>query len=617
MRKKDVRTGVFTYGPERGNFMKKQYFCNPLNMDYRYQFIEDMRSGEDKISREAADPSMILFQGKYYIFASMTLSVWVSEDMVHWESHRLPDSLPLYDYAPDVRVVGDYVYFSASRRGTICDFYRTKDILNGPFEHIPGTFDFWDPNLFLDDDGKLYFYWGCNNVTPIWGVELDPETMIPKTERKELIYGQPEKIGYERVGENHSKMPLSEEEAVEKFKEFLKAQGKDADHLTEEQIGFAKIMFSQRPFIEGAWMTKYNGIYYLQYAGPGTEYNVYGDGVYESDSPLGPFHLAKNNPYSYKPGGFLRGAGHGSTMEDRYGNWWHTATMQISKNHDMERRVGIWRAGFDKDGVLFCNQQFGDWPMAVEQAKEDPWAKPEWYLLSYQKAMTVSSSEEGREPSFAADENIQTWWRAAGNQPGEWISMDLGEVKDVRAVQINFADDKINVPLPGERQGERYIDPSQHKTRWLLEASADGTNYFALADKSDAETNLPHDFIVKQEGVQIRYLKLTVFEVPYNQNPCISGLRVFGLGNGEKPSAPQYQAERTGTMDMRIIIEPQTDAVGYNVLWGFAPDKLYHSCMTFTPEQNIGALVEGETVYVRVDAFNENGITEGNVRPLA
>lgn len=597
--------------------MKKQYFCNPLNMDYRYQFIEDMRSGEDKISREAADPSMILFQGKYYIFASMTLSVWVSEDMVHWESHRLPDSLPLYDYAPDVRVVGDYVYFSASRHGTICDFYRTKDILNGPFERIPGTFDFWDPNLFLDDDGKLYFYWGCNNVTPIWGVELEPETMVPKTERKELIYGQPEKIGYERVGENHSKMPLSEEEAVEKFKEFLKAQGKDADHLTEEQIGFAKIMFSQRPFIEGAWMTKHDGNYYLQYAGPGTEFNVYGDGVYESDSPLGPFHLAKNNPYSYKPGGFLRGAGHGSTMEDRYGNWWHTATMQISKNHDMERRVGIWRAGFDKEGVLFCNQQFGDWPMAVEQAKEDPWTKPEWYLLSYQKAMTASSSEEGREPSFATDENIQTWWRAAGNQPGEWISMDLGEVKDVRAVQINFADDKIDAPLPGERQGERYIDPSQHKTRWLLEASADGTNYFVLADKSDAETNLPHDFIVKEEGVQIRYLKLTVFEVPYNQNPCISGLRVFGLGNGEKPSAPQYQAERTGTMDMRIIIEPQTDAVGYNVLWGFAPDKLYHSCMTFTPEQNIGALVEGETVYVRVDAFNENGITEGTVRPLA
>ena len=56
--------------------MKKQYFCNPLNMDYRYQFIEDMRSGEDKISREAADPSMILFQGKYYVDAKSIMGIF-------------------------------------------------------------------------------------------------------------------------------------------------------------------------------------------------------------------------------------------------------------------------------------------------------------------------------------------------------------------------------------------------------------------------------------------------------------------------------------------------------------------------------------------------------------
>ena len=35
--------------------------------------------------------------------------------MAHWEAYRLPDNLPLYDYAPDVRVVGEYVYFSASQ----------------------------------------------------------------------------------------------------------------------------------------------------------------------------------------------------------------------------------------------------------------------------------------------------------------------------------------------------------------------------------------------------------------------------------------------------------------------------------------------------------------------
>ena len=40
------------------------------------------------------------------------------------------------------------------------------------------------------------------------------------------------------------------------------------------------------------------------------------------------------------------------------------------------------------------------------------------------------------------------------------------------------------------------------------------------------------------------------------------------------------------------------DAVGYNVLWGFAPDKLYHSYMVLgSNEVNIGALVKGQPVF--------------------
>ncbi|MGX8686455.1 MAG: family 43 glycosylhydrolase, partial [bacterium] len=60
-----------------------KYICNPLNIDYRYQFNADPRNGgKISICREAADPSMILFEGRYYIFASMTLGVWVSDDLV-------------------------------------------------------------------------------------------------------------------------------------------------------------------------------------------------------------------------------------------------------------------------------------------------------------------------------------------------------------------------------------------------------------------------------------------------------------------------------------------------------------------------------------------------------
>lgn len=596
-----------------------KYFCNPVNVNYRYQFNKDPRSEGIQIDREAADPSMICFKGRYYIFASMTLGVWVSDDLAVWENHRLPKELPLYDYAPDVRVMGEYVYFCASRRGQICDFYRTKDILEGPYEKIEGTFDFWDPDMFVDDDGRVYFYWGCSNTTPIWGVELDPKTMRRIGEPVVVIDGDAASNGYERSGEDHTKPLRTEEETEKYFQEFLRSRNMKDSDVPEEARALGRGMFSNRPFIEGAWMNKHNGKYYLQYACPGTEYNIYADGVYVSDSPLGPYTLAQTNPYSYKPGGFIPGAGHGSTMEDMEGSLWHTATMRISMNHNFERRVGIWPAGFDADGELFCNQRYGDWPLDVEEARENPWCDPKWYLLSFGKTVTASSYEEGKGPEKAVDENVQTWWRAASADAGEWICLDLGEISDVRAVQVNFADDRIDIPVPGEIGGSstqpRYIEERDLKTRWILEGSADGESYEILADKSGADTDLTHDFLVWEEGKDLRYLKLTVLEVPYGQQACISGLRVFGAQDKAKPEVPEFTAERTGDLDMEVKIRGN-GALGYNILWGETPEKLYHSYMVFSAEQRVGALVKGRDYWVRVDAFNEAGITEGTVKEL-
>ncbi len=589
------------------------YLCNPVNINYRYQFNMDPRlHGQMQICREAADPSMILFHGRYYIFASMTLGVWVSDDLAHWENHRLPKELPLYDYAPDVRVMGDWVYFCASRREENCDRYRTKDILNGPYEKIEGSFPFWDPNLFIDDDGRVYFYWGCSNITPIWGVELDPQTMQPISEKRVLVEGHPFEVGYERVGEDNSQLPASEAEINAAYAAFHKRQGISEDQVPEQVKPLIRGMFSRKPYIEGAWMDKQNGRYYLQYACPGTQYNTYSDGVYVSSSPLGPFTLAGNNPYSYKPGGFLPGAGHGSTMRDAKGSWWHTATMRISMNHDFERRVGIWPAGFDADDELFCNQRYGDWPMTVEG---DPWRDPAWMLLSVGKKATASSFADGHEPEKATEENVQTWWRAASASRAEWLQIDLGREFDVHAVQINFADDKIDIPCPGQIVGgsqARYIEERDLATQWKLTGSADGKNWFVIEDKSDAQTDLTHDLILWEEGIRVRFLRLSDMAVPYGQQPCISGLRVFGLGRGEKPAAPVFTVRRENDLDMTVSVQSQENTLGYNILFGSSPDKLYHSYMTFKAgDQRIGALIKGRDYFVRVDAFNENGITEG------
>ncbi|MFV0465578.1 MAG: family 43 glycosylhydrolase [Lachnospiraceae bacterium] len=592
------------------------YYCNPVNINYRYQFNQNQRTNGLEICREAADPSMILFQGKYYCFVSMNLSVWVSEDLVKWESHRLPENMPLYDYAPDVRVIGEYVYFSASRREENCSFYRTKDVLNGPFEEIEGSFSFWDPNLFCDDDGKVYFYWGCTNVDPIWGVELDLETMLPVGEKKALLYGDAYAKGYERVGIDHEEFPRQDAEIEAYFQGFLKESGRKEEEFPAALIPAIKGMFSRQPYIEGAWLDKYQGKYYLQYACPGTQYHTYADGVYVSDSPLGPYSLALNNPYSYKPGGFIPGAGHGSTMWDKAGNLWHTATLRISMNHLFERRVGIWPAGFDADGELFCDQRFGDWPQAVSGEKLEPWEDPEWFLLSYGKHVTASSSAPEHDPGNAADENVQTWWKAETNHLEEWIQIDLGSLVDVRAIQINFADDKIEMDPPGEIRGTtqaRYIEERDLFTRWKLEGSQDGEAYFTIEDKTNAMTDLPHDLVVREEGMKVRYLRLSSIEVPYSQQPCISGLRVFGKGNGQVPAVPKYMAKRLSDLDMEINITKQENTTGFLILWGHTPEKLYHSYMVFGEDQKIGALVKDQDYFIRVDAFNENGITKGEV----
>ena len=216
---------------------------------------------------------------------------------------------------------------------------------------------------------------------------------------------------------------------------------------------------------------------------------------------------------------------------------------------------------------------------------------------------------------MATEENVRTWWRAASNSSDEWLCADLGCVYDIHAVQINFADDQISIPCPGEiRPGSqaRYIEEADHFTQWKLEGSTDGESWFVIEDKSEAQTDLSHDLIIREEGFAARYLRLSDMAVPYGQNPCVSGLRAFGLGRGEKPAVPQFTAVRANDLDMLVGIKPQDSALGYNILFGSSPEKLYHSCMVFAAgEHRLGALIKGREYYVRVDAFNENGITEG------
>lgn len=572
-------------------------YCNPLNLKYGYQHY-----GKGAHC-EGADPTLILYKDTYYLFVSMCGGFFYSDDLQHWKFHK--NTMDLYRYAPDVREINGELVFCASTQSGKPAFWKTTEPLSDKFERITGAFNFWDPDLFQDDDGRTYLYWGCDCNRPIYVREIDSVTFQPIDEKKEMIAGDVENRGWERP--------------IMPFETFVRKDfGQKIQGLLMKAI---KRDVEKYPFVEGPYMTKINGNYYLQYAAPATEKSTYGNGVFIGDSPVGPFSYQVHNPFSLKTGGFITGAGHGSTIEDKYGNLWHAATMKISVNANFERRCGLFPAGIDKDGILFCNQNFADYPLDIPKGKFAPeTVMPKWMLLSYKKKVRVSSTYKDYSAENAVNEDICTSWCANGSE-NEWLEMDLGDFYMVGAIQVNFAD--VEVPVmkvpkserAGLESGNRYIDMDDKlATRYMLEGSTDGKDWFVIADKSQAQENLPDDFIELSELKKMRYVRVTSIELPYKKRMAINGLRVFGEGNGTVPKSVETASAEYSCDDRTVKFswKKVTGALGYNIRYGIAPDKLYLSHMQYEKnEVELGSFQKGQKYYFSVDSFNESGIAKG------
>ncbi|TDH23486.1 carbohydrate-binding protein [Segetibacter sp. 3557_3] len=539
---------------------KQTTLCNPVNLSYRFMLDTPSR-------REAADPTMIVYKGEYYLFASKSGGYFHSTDMVRWDLITTND-LPLEDYAPTAVVMNDTLYFMASAAAPV-KIFKTADPKSGKWQIANSSFPIGmiDPDLFVDDDGRLFFYYGCSNINPIYAVELDNKTLNPIGSPVALFNSKKNIYGWERKGDYN--------------------EGSD------------------NPWIEGAWMTKRNGKYYLQYAAPGTEHKSYNDGLYVSDKPLGPFTLASHNPISYRPEGFAASAGHSSTFQDKYGNYWHVSTMTISQKHMFERRLGFFPAFFDKDGVMFVYTGFGDFPYKLPTKKINGPEElfPGWMLLSHNKPVEVSSELANHPRANATDEEIRTYWSAKTGDKGEWISMDLQKNCTVNAIQINYAEN--NMQLFGRNPNIYY--------QYLLEYSDDNKTWKTLADKRQNTIDAPHDYIELTTPVKARYIRLTNHRMP-DGTFALAGLRVFGKAGGKLPdSVEDFKMVRP---DDRAIVQlnwkKSLAAVGYNIRYGTAKDKLYHTYQVLAADAvTIRSLNSLQKYYFTIDAFNESGVTKG------
>lgn len=588
--------------PDQPEEATHRIVCNPVDLPYRYQQVKAMTGGSRSVHREGADPTAVLFRGHYYLFVSMSRGFFHSPDLVHWE-YKPTEKLPPLDYAPDARVIDDAIIITASRARKNCPFYRSENPLDDDFVEVtPGTFPFFDPNIFQDDDGSTYLYWGCSNRAPIRGVELDRTDFTKKGAEQELVWGNPSERGWERTGENYVRTPPK---------------------------GVAQRMFynlvGSAPFIEGSWMTKHDGTYYLQYAAPATETNSYADGYLTGTTPLGPFEYSPNSPFSSKPGGFMTGAGHGSTFADVHGNWWHVATMRVSVNHMFERRVGLFPAGFDSDGVLFCNQTFADYPMIVPDGTFDPWTETfaGWMLLSLNKPVTASSAAADHPATLTVNEDARTWWVAEKPGDDQWVQVDLGATYTIRALQINHADEDVVhtaslLSTEAWSAGAKRAIFAEHTAATVrIETSYDGTTWTTADDPRGSDRDAPHRFIVTAEPLTARYVRVTGVTTPFNSPFALSGIRVFGEAGGPAPTAVSPRAQRTHELTAEVSWEPATGAHGYTVRYGLSPEKLYHSWQVYNQNNlRVPTLNANSEYWVAVDSFGETGVTRGEPVPM-
>lgn len=550
-------------------FPTDRVVTNPVDLNYSFH------DGKVDGAREAADPVVQIYKGRYYLFPSMSKGYWSSDDMQHWK--YIPcNVLPIYLYAPTVMVYKDELYWMVS---DINRLYKTVDPENGeawqlvtdrltPYPDDPGRTGH-DPDIFPDDDGRVYLYWGCSDVEDIMGIELDPENQFASIGKETVLITHREaEFGWEQRGDRNER--------------------------------------AEPGYNEGPNIFKHDGKYYLHYASPGTEFESYGDGLYVSDKPLGPYTHAEYSPVSVKPGGWMTGAGHGDTFQDKYGNWWHVGSTVISQRMMFERRIGFFPALMTPKGHFYVMTEWSDYPYILPDGPQDfaqkaPWTG--WMDLSLHKAVSVSSELEGHEAGLASDNTIKTWWSAATGEPGEWICIDLGRECQVNAVQPNFAD-----------EGFGFYDAEAGKTpyQYIVEVSKDGKRWRKAFDRTGAVQDNPHELLVLRKAVKARYVRLTN-RADLSGKLSLFDLRVFGIAPGEKPAAVTGIRTDRGEDSRRIKVSWNAvpDATGYVLRWGTDPDELYLTCQTEQPELELGLFSVGQAYYFRVDAFNESGVTPG------
>jgi hypothetical protein len=454
-------------------------YCNPLALIDYPMGMDAGRKAEDcdghwtqpvhRSYREMADPTVIFEDGTWFLYPSCG-QAWVTTDFRTWRHHPIGVTV---GYAPTV------VKFRGKFLLTACDTNMfVSDTPLGPWRDLGPMLDAagapvkgWvDPMLFADDDGRLYAYWGIGGPG-VSGAEVDGE--------------QPRRL------KNAPAIMCKAEPLLRSWERFG-ACGEDAS----------------QSYMEGPWLFKHAGRYYLTYAAPGTEFHAYGMGAYVARSPLGPFHYQQRNPILRTTHGIVTGPGHGCIVRGPQDTLWAFYTCLVRNHHDFERRIGMDPVGIDANGELF-----------VLGASSTPqWAPG--VPVSVDKRPRASSEAPGRSATYATDLNMRTWWQAADGDRTPWIEIHLRGVFDISALRVIWAEAGLD--------HDHGVPPGP--MRYRLEATTEWKGEAGWATVLDRSAN-GEDFLIDYRTfatVRAVRVRLVIVGWPAGIVPSLIDFTVFG-----------------------------------------------------------------------------------------
>jgi len=454
----------------------------------------------------SGDVTVIKENGKYYMYCTGG-GAWVSDDMLDWTFHRI-DNVPV---APHVVKYNGSFYMC----GNDCPVYKADNPL-GPFTSIgdwkntPDVKGGWngafDVDIYVDDDNKPYLYYPGRGVSGIYVVPLDPSDISRFAGPVKHLFGFNNKHEWERYGEMNE--------------------------------------YPDVAWIEGPWLQKHKGTYYLQYSASGTQWKTYAEGYYTAKSPLGPFTYAPNNPLLRKTEGLVTGTAHGSIVEGPDGNLWQFYTIVLS-NPPGGRRIGMDRITFDKAGNM--SVKITDTPQWAPGTITDPAKGNSESLpvtINKMRAMNAlskfSTEKPGHEAAYAVDNSSGTWWEPAATDSLPSLLIELSPATRFDVVQM-FTIDGVRLMFNGGRRGfgrptQGGQQPSAEIYQYKIEVSIDGKTFETALDQS-RNTIARNTIFDEISPVKCRFVRLTVTNWPKASPLGLLEFTVFGKAAGALPAA--------------------------------------------------------------------------------